>query len=67
MQAVKRGKLLVALPKARQLGAEASDQALQALIDRVPSDLWAAKLALPVSSNATYHAVPLPLAQLADT
>lgn len=50
-QAVKKGKLLVSLPKARQLAAESSDQALQALMDRVPSDLWAAKLALPVSCS----------------
>lgn len=51
VQDVEKGKLLISLPKSRQLAAESSDVTLQSLIDKVPPDLWAAKLALPVRAG----------------
>lgn len=50
VQTISKGQQLVALPRSRQLSANVADASLQSLIDKVPVDLWAAKLALPVGS-----------------
>ena len=47
---IRKGKQLILLPQSRQLKAFSSEPALQQLIDLVPADLWAARLALPVST-----------------
>ena len=52
LQAIRKGQLLITLPRRCQLTAESSDPALQGLIDQVPQDLWAARLALPVKLQA---------------
>lgn len=45
---VKKGQTLVSLPKSCQIHADSEDVALQELINRVPAQLWPARLALPV-------------------
>ena len=45
---IRKGKQLVLLPPSRQLKAFSAEPGLQRLIDLVPPDLWAARLALPV-------------------
>ena len=46
---IRKGKQLVLLPQTCQLKAFSSDPVQQNLIDSVPPELWAARLALPVS------------------
>lgn len=52
---IRKGKQLVLLPQSRQLKAFSTDPRLQRLIDLVPADLWAARLALPVSTIHGIH------------
>lgn len=46
---IRKGKQLVLLPTSRQLKAFSAEPGLQRLVDLVPSELWAARLAIPVS------------------
>lgn len=46
---IRKGKQLVLLPASCQLKAFTSDPLLQNLVDSVPPELWAGRLALPVS------------------
>ncbi len=48
---IRKGKQLILLPQSRQLKAFSSEPGLQKVIDLVPADLWAARLALPVSTT----------------
>ena len=48
---IRKGKQLVLLPPSRQLKAFSAEPGLQRLIDLVPADLWAARLAIPVSTH----------------
>ena len=57
---IRKGKQLILLPQSRQLKAFSSEPGLQRLIDRVPADLWAARLALPVSTTQRNAAQQMP-------
>ena len=57
MQACSAGQTLIQLPPSCQLTIEgAADQSLLKLVDRVPEELWGAKLALQVTHSQCLRA-----------